>query len=282
MGVVSPSGPAALDAVRRPWRGGVRLPWFAGMLVAMRTLACLGTAGRGTGRMLHRIGILAPFASPLFAARSAVDPSVFDALSRELRPAAFAAAARAVSAYDVAAWAGIECPVRAVSGADDVFVGAGTRKCSAGSSRIIGTTSSRERGTSRRSSGPRSWSTRFSPSARAGRIAARRAGPPASWRRANPGAVARSDRFFARNAADRHPLEAMTGEVDRCRRGPRVVPSGRTPYVPEVIVVISLLALVVVLIVIAAVVAATLVVTVRDDRGAVAEVRDYDTRRPTL
>ncbi|MFI8594764.1 hypothetical protein ACIGCK_10110 [Microbacterium sp. NPDC078428] len=45
---------------------------------------------------------------------------------------------------------------------------------------------------------------------------------------------------------------------------------------------ISLLALVVVLIVIAAVVVATLVVTVRDGRGAVAEVRDHDTRRPTL
>lgn len=45
---------------------------------------------------------------------------------------------------------------------------------------------------------------------------------------------------------------------------------------------VSLLALVVVLIGVAAVVAATLGVTMRDDRGAVAEVRDYDTRRPTL
>ena len=60
------------------------------------------------------------------------------------------------------------------------------------------------------------------------------------------------------------------------------MPSGRTRYVPEVIAVLPLLALVVVLIVIAAVIAATLVVTLRDDRGAVAEAWDHDTRRPTL
>jgi pimeloyl-ACP methyl ester carboxylesterase len=127
VGLVSPSGPAVIDAIRRPWRGGRRLPWFAGMLLAMRLFAPLGRAGRVLATALHRLGVLTLLAAPLFAARGALDPSVFEALAREVRPGAFADAARAAARYDLRAWGGIHAPVRAVRGARDVFVGADDR-----------------------------------------------------------------------------------------------------------------------------------------------------------
>jgi pimeloyl-ACP methyl ester carboxylesterase len=53
-----------------------------------------------------------------------VDASVIDALAEEVRPAAFVRALQCASRYDaVDRWSRIVCPVRAVHGDRDVFVG---------------------------------------------------------------------------------------------------------------------------------------------------------------
>jgi pimeloyl-ACP methyl ester carboxylesterase len=125
VGLVSATGAAVADAVRRPLRGGARLPWFAGMLLAMRLLAALPGEGRPVLHLLARLRVLPLLSTPLFADRRAVDPSVVAALATEIRPTAFLDATRAAAAYDLGAWRAIRCPVRTVRGARDVFVGAG-------------------------------------------------------------------------------------------------------------------------------------------------------------
>lgn len=122
--LVSPSGPAVLDAVRRPIRGALGLPWFGGMLLAMRVLAAIGPLAAPLLRGLRRLGALRGLSSPLFADSARVDPSVSGALADEIRPASFVAAARAAARYDETAWRGIRCPVQSVRGVRDVFVGA--------------------------------------------------------------------------------------------------------------------------------------------------------------
>ena len=117
--LVSPTGPAVIDAIRRPVRGGIRLPWFAGMLVAMRILRALGSIG--LVRAMRRLGLLRLLSAPLFADRDVIDRTVIDAFADELRPAAFVHAARAAAAYDLRTFAGIACPVRSVRGQHDAF-----------------------------------------------------------------------------------------------------------------------------------------------------------------
>lgn len=119
--LVSASGAAVLDAIRRPIRGGSRLPWFAGMLLIMRTLAALGRVGAALIRLVHRLRVLPWLAAPLFAAPA--HPSVTAALAGEIRPVAFARAARLAAAYSERRWTAIHCPVRSVRGTRDVFAG---------------------------------------------------------------------------------------------------------------------------------------------------------------
>lgn len=121
--LVSPTGPAVVAAVRSPIAGGLRLPWFAGMLLAMRTLAALPGEGRALLRALDRAGVLPRLSRPLFHDRAALDPTVIAALADEIRPRAFVSAARAAAEADLSAWSRIRCPVRAVRGARDVFAG---------------------------------------------------------------------------------------------------------------------------------------------------------------
>ncbi len=121
--LVSPSGPAVLDAIRRPLRGGIALPRFAGMLVIMRALAALGPVGRRLPGLLNRIGLLRPLSAPLFDDPPHVHGTVIDALAKELRPRAFTDAARAAVGYDETIWRSIACPVRSIRGERDVFVG---------------------------------------------------------------------------------------------------------------------------------------------------------------
>jgi len=122
--LVSATGAGVVDAIRRPLSGGRLVPWFAGMLLAMRFLALLPAAGSGLLRGLARAGFLAPLSAPLFANRRAVDPSVPAALATEIRPKSFLLAARAADAYDLEAWRAIRVPVRALRGEHDVFAGA--------------------------------------------------------------------------------------------------------------------------------------------------------------
>ncbi|SFR94700.1 Pimeloyl-ACP methyl ester carboxylesterase [Microbacterium sp. cf046] len=131
--LVSATGTGVLDAIRRPLRGGIGLPWFAGMLLTMRTLAGppvggkgvlrrrIRAAGTGLVRLIGRLGWLGALTSPLFA--QAVHPSVISAFAEEVRPASFARAARLAADYEERTWTGIRCPVRSVRGARDVFAG---------------------------------------------------------------------------------------------------------------------------------------------------------------
>ncbi len=119
--LVSSTGRGVLDAIRRPLRGGLRLPWFAGMLLTMRVLALFSRAGAAFVRLLGRLGWLRALSSPLFS--RAVHPSVTAAFADELRPAAFARAARLAADYEERTWTGIRCPVRSVRGSRDVFAG---------------------------------------------------------------------------------------------------------------------------------------------------------------
>ncbi len=120
--LISPSGPAVIDAIRHPARGWVTLPAFAGMLLIMHLLARLGAVGARLVRTLKRAGILRVLSAPLFAEPAHVHHSVTDAFSEELRPRAFLDAARAAAAYDVSTWHAITCPVLAVRGGRDLFV----------------------------------------------------------------------------------------------------------------------------------------------------------------
>lgn len=121
--LVSPTGPAVLDAIRHPVRGGLRLPWFAGMLLAMRTLSVLPGGGRPLLRALGRAGVLGRLAAPLLADRRTTDPEVLDGFGEEVRPAAFVRAARSTRTHPPTSWRGIRCPVRSIRGRRDVFVG---------------------------------------------------------------------------------------------------------------------------------------------------------------
>lgn len=120
--LISPSGPALLSAIRHPVRGGIGLPAFAGMLLAMRLLTLMGATGRAVVRAIGRAGLLGAFSSPLFADPERVHHTVIDALAEEVRPRAFVDAARAAAVYDESIWMLITCPVRALRGAGDVFV----------------------------------------------------------------------------------------------------------------------------------------------------------------
>lgn len=125
VGVVSPSGAGVRAVARRPVGGAGRLPGFAGMVAAMRVLNGLGPVTPPLLRLLRRTGALRALARPLFHDPAGVDRAVTDALADDIRPAAFLAAVRAARAHDDGLWRRVSCPVRAVRGARDVFVGAG-------------------------------------------------------------------------------------------------------------------------------------------------------------
>lgn len=120
--LVSATGRGVLDAIRRPVRGGLRLPWFAGMLFTMRALSPVDAGARRLVHALNAARLLAPLSKPLFADRRRVDRTAIDALAVEVRPRSFARAAQAARVYDETVWRDIHCPVRAVRGARDVFV----------------------------------------------------------------------------------------------------------------------------------------------------------------
>lgn len=119
---ISATGPGALAVLRHPIRNFTTLPLLAGMLGAMRFLAMLGPAGTALIHTLHRIRLLGPLSSPLFASRSLLDETVIDSLAAETRAMAFVRAAEAAARYDERAWSSIRCPVALIRGDRDVFV----------------------------------------------------------------------------------------------------------------------------------------------------------------
>lgn len=124
VGVVSPSGAGARAVTRRPLAGAVRLPWLAGMVVAMRVLRGAGPLAPALLRVLRRTGALRVLARPLFRHPDRVDRAVTEALSTEIRPVAFLSAVHLSRTHDDGVWRRIACPVRSVRGAHDVFVAA--------------------------------------------------------------------------------------------------------------------------------------------------------------
>ena len=124
VGVVSPSGAGARTVGRRPIAKAARLPWLAGMVLAMRILRALGPLSAPLLRVLRRTGLLHRLARPLFRHPDGVDRAVTDALATEIRPTAFLAAMQASRTHDDGVWRRILCPVRSVRGEHDVFVSA--------------------------------------------------------------------------------------------------------------------------------------------------------------
>ncbi|MFE4195568.1 alpha/beta fold hydrolase [Paenarthrobacter sp. NPDC056912] len=106
-------------AIRQPWR--LRLPYFAGMLLLMRSTAVFGHAGMTLIRRVGTTPLMCLLLSPLFADPAAIPASVIHRLAQDARPASFRAAARAAALYDVNQFQNISCPVLAIRGDHDVF-----------------------------------------------------------------------------------------------------------------------------------------------------------------
>ncbi len=119
---VSATSWSVIDAVAHPVSHFWRLPGFILLWRGMQAMAAFGRPGARLARGLGAIGLLRPTVAPLFRHPFRVPASVISALGREVRPRAFATAARILKGYDAdATWARIECPVRAVQGDRDVF-----------------------------------------------------------------------------------------------------------------------------------------------------------------
>ncbi|QYH36332.1 alpha/beta fold hydrolase [Salinibacterium sp. M195] len=119
---ISATGPGALAVLRHPLRHFGDVPLLAGMLGAMRLLSALDPAGTWLVPALHRIRLLGPLSSPLFARWRELDESVINSLVTEIRSRSFVLGAHAATQYDESEWASIECPVTLVRGERDVFV----------------------------------------------------------------------------------------------------------------------------------------------------------------
>jgi pimeloyl-ACP methyl ester carboxylesterase len=118
IGLVSPTLWSVIESVEHPVRNFTTLPGFTMLWRVMRLMRSGAIV-----RFARRAGILRLAVFPLFRHPWRVPRSVFDALAREVRPAAFSAAAEITRGYDAdASWARIQCPIFALKGDRDVFV----------------------------------------------------------------------------------------------------------------------------------------------------------------
>lgn len=126
VGLVSPTTFSVSEASRHPLRGLRTVAPYVGLRAVMTVMATLSPSGRASAMllgMLRRLHLLRAVFAPLFAHPSLVPDAVLTTLADEVRPTAFAAAARAAAAYRPAeVWPGIRCPVISVRGTRDVFV----------------------------------------------------------------------------------------------------------------------------------------------------------------
>jgi pimeloyl-ACP methyl ester carboxylesterase len=126
VGLVSPTTFDVAEASRHPLQGLRLVAPYVALRAVMATMARLSPSGRATAALLaglRRLHLLRAVFAPLFAEPSRVSAAVLVTLADEVRPAAFAAAARAAADYRPAeVWADIRCRVVSVRGARDVFV----------------------------------------------------------------------------------------------------------------------------------------------------------------
>lgn len=120
--LVSPTGHSVVEAVASARSGLRRIPGFVLLRGAMLALAPVDGFGRALIRGTGRIGLLRVFAAPLFRHPFAIGRHAVDAISTEMRPAAFIRATRAALGYVAdESWARISCAVTASKGDRDVF-----------------------------------------------------------------------------------------------------------------------------------------------------------------
>ncbi|MCS5722642.1 alpha/beta hydrolase [Herbiconiux sp. CPCC 203407] len=126
VGLVSPTTFGVAEASRHPLWGLRLVAPYVALRAVMSAMARLSPSGRATAALLaglRRLHLLRVVFAPLFAEPSRVSAAVLVTLAAEVRPVAFAAAARAAAAYRPGeVWAGIRCRVVSVRGARDVFV----------------------------------------------------------------------------------------------------------------------------------------------------------------
>lgn len=126
VGLVSPTTFDVAEASRHPIRGIRLVAPYVALRAVMAAMARLSPSGRATAAVLtglRRLHLLRMLFAPLFAHPRRIPAAVLSTLADEVRPAAFAAAARAAADYrpgDV--WTRIRCRVVSVRGARDVFV----------------------------------------------------------------------------------------------------------------------------------------------------------------
>lgn len=123
VGMVSGTTFSVIDSVSHPVRNFRTIPGFTMLWKVMQLLAALGPVGDALVAGVGASGAFRVLASPLFRHWRQVSKSQGAALGREIRPRAFAAAARVAKGYDARAlWGVIGCPVRATQGDRDIFV----------------------------------------------------------------------------------------------------------------------------------------------------------------
>ena len=114
---------SVIESVAHPWRGLRVIPGFVLLRFFLRLLAPVQAVALAGVSALRAAGIMRLAAFPLFRHVTRVHDSVIGALSTELRPRSFVAAAEVTRGYDAdTRWAAIECEVRATRGDRDVFV----------------------------------------------------------------------------------------------------------------------------------------------------------------
>ena len=125
VGVVSGTSFSVIQSVEHPLRQFWSVPAFTMLWRVMGVLRSLGAVGRSMLRAATALGIMRVVFAPLFRHGFRVPRSVVLATVDGIDPHAFLAAAEVVRGYDAATlWTNITCPVNALSGDRDVFVGA--------------------------------------------------------------------------------------------------------------------------------------------------------------
>jgi len=121
--LVSATTWSVIESVEHPWRGLRVIPGFVLLRFFLRLLAPIQRVALAAVAGLQAAGIMRLAAFPLFRHVSRIHDSVIGALSVELRPRSFGAAAEVARGYDAdARWSTIGCEVHAARGDRDVFV----------------------------------------------------------------------------------------------------------------------------------------------------------------